>query len=197
MKTIVAFDFDGTLTKKDSFLEFIKFSKGRMKFYINLPVMAFLWVAFKLNLIKRDKAKEMVFGIFFKGMPLSKFDSYCNLFSQRIDDFLRKQSIETIKNYSGNDSKVIIISASIENWIQPWALKNGIKTVLGTKVAVDSKGLLTGEFSSKNCRRIEKVNRLLIQFPNRNEYKLIAFGNSLGDKELIKFADEGLWNSIK
>lgn len=41
MKTIVAFDFDGTLTKKDTFLEFIKFSKGRIIFYINLPIMAF------------------------------------------------------------------------------------------------------------------------------------------------------------
>lgn len=154
-------------------------------------------MAYKINFIKRDKAKEIVFGIFFKGMPLSKFDSYGNLFSHRIEEFIREDSIKTIKSYIGEDSEVIIVSASIENWIQPWALKNGIKIVVATKAALNSKGLLTGKFSSENCRRTEKVNRLLVEFPNRKEYKLIAFGNSIGDKELIKFADEGYWNSIK
>lgn len=197
MKTIVAFDFDGTLTKKDSFLEFIKFSKGKISFYINLPLLALLWMAFKINIITRDKAKAMVFSIFFKGMPLHEFDNFGKLFSEKIDGFLRKEALKTIEKYAKNNSEVIIVSASIENWIQPWALKNGIKTVLATKIAFDSKGLLTGKFSSENCRRIEKVNRLLVEFPNRMEYKLIALGNSVGDKELIKFADEGFWNSIK
>lgn len=197
MRTIVAFDFDGTLTKKDSFIEFIKFSKGRLVFYKKLPVLACYWIAFKLNFIKRDDAKEKVFEIFFKGISIVEFNEQSSLFSNEIDKFLRKDTLKTIKQYLKEDFDLIIISASIDNWIQPWAYRNKINIVLATKVEVDSNGLLTGKFCSANCRGKEKVNRLLDIFPNREEYRLIAYGDSLGDKELINFADEGYWRRIK
>lgn len=34
MKQIVAFDFDGTITNRDTLLEFIKFAKGKTAFYL-------------------------------------------------------------------------------------------------------------------------------------------------------------------
>ena len=197
MKTIVAFDFDGTLTKKDSFIKFIKFSKGNTVFYKKLPVLFLIWIAFRLNLTKRDAAKEKVFSIFFKGMSLVEFNKHCSLFSKEIDKLLRKDAVKTINKYLKDDIILVIISASIKNWIQPWAYNNDINIVLSTELEVDSNGLLSGKFSSLNCRGKEKVNRLIDKFPNREAYELIVYGDSSGDRELIKFADKKYWRSIK
>jgi phosphoserine phosphatase len=49
---------------------------------------------------------------------------------------------------------------------------------------------------SKNCFGQEKINRLLEEFPDRRSYKLIAYGDSSGDKELIDFADKGFYNKF-
>jgi phosphoserine phosphatase len=78
------------------------------------------------------------------------------------------------------------VSASIDNWVQPFF--PDVK-VLGTKIEVE-KGYLTGFFLTKNCYGLEKVNRILKAYPNRSEYQLIAYGDSNGDKALLAFADE-------
>lgn len=197
METVVAFDFDGTLTKKDSFIEFIKYSRGTFLFYFTSPVIVFYWFLFKIKLLNRQSAKELVFSFFFKGMGEGEFNEYCSGFSTVINGFLKNNTIDMINDYLKKDFTIIIISASIENWIKPWALNNKVTSVLATQIEIDDKGVITGKFSSKNCIGIEKVNRLLIDYPIRDDYKLIAYGNSNGDLELIKFADKGLWNNIK
>ena len=64
--------------------------------------------------------------------------------------------------------------------------------VSGSAYAYDTvkDGVLTGRFLTRNCYGEEKVNRLNALYPNRQDYHLIAFGDSRGDKELLAFADE-------
>ncbi len=197
MKTIVAFDFDGTLTKKDSFIEFVKHSKGIAAFIFSLPILAYFWISVQLRLITLDKAKEKIFKYFFKGMPLKEFNYKCEEFSNRIDQFLRDEAKKTISNFNKPDCKKIIVSASIENWIEPWARENGFNNVIATQIEVNDSGVLTGCFLSKNCKGKEKVSRILKIFPERESYQLISFGNSKGDKELIEFSNKGYMNAIK
>jgi phosphoserine phosphatase len=81
---------------------------------------------------------------------------------------------------------VLIVSASIDNWVQPFF--DDVK-VLGTQIEV-MDGKLTGRFLTRNCYGQEKVNRILALYSNRQDYHLTAFGDSKGDKELLAFADE-------
>ncbi|MBF0575990.1 HAD-IB family phosphatase [Dysgonomonas sp. GY617] len=79
---------------------------------------------------------------------------------------------------------IVIVNASISNWIEPWASKIGIETVLATEISIKNN-LITGYFSSPNRYGQEKVNHLLTVFPNKSEYILYANGDSSGDKELL------------
>lgn len=196
-ETIVVFDFDGTITRKDTLLEFIKFSKRKMRFYFGFLLFSPLLVAMKLKLYQNWKVKQKLFSYFYKGVSIKQFDEWGNRFSTEIDKIIRPKAMETIKSYKEKRDKIIIISASVENWIKPWAEKADIETILATKIETDKNGLLTGKFLTKNCYGQEKVNRLLEVFPDRNEYKFIAYGDSRGDEELINFADEGFYNKFK
>jgi phosphatidylglycerophosphatase C len=196
MKQVVAFDFDGTLTKKDTFIEFIKFAKGKIHFYLNLPVIAVIWYLSKIKIMTTHTAKEKIFSHFFKGMAKAKFEKYCHDFITRIDTCLRDEAKFTIDKHINSQSKVLIVSASIENWIKPWATINGIETVLATQIEINDKGHLTGEFSSLNCNNDEKVNRLLKQFPNIKDYYLIVYGDTDGDKAMMKIANKSYYRTL-
>ena len=196
-KSIIAvFDFDGTITRKDTLLEFVKFSKGKIQFYFGFFLFSPLLVAMKLKLYPNWKAKQKLFSYFYKGFSIKQFNEWGNGFSAQIDKFVRIKATETIKSHKENNDKIVIISASIENWIKPWAKKVGIETILATKIETDKNGFLTGKFLTKNCYGQEKVNRLLEVFPDKKDYKFIAYGDSRGDKELIDFADEGYYNKF-
>lgn len=196
-ETIAVFDFDGTITRKDTLLEFIKFSKGKRQFYFGLFLFSPLLVAMKLKLYPNWKAKQKLFSYFYKSISIKLFDEWGNGFSSEINRIVRPKAMETIKSYKENGDKIVIISASVENWIKPWAEKADVEIVLATKIETDKNGLLTGRFLTKNCYGQEKVNRLLEMFPDIKDYKFIVYGDSRGDKELINFADEGFYNKFK
>lgn len=197
MKTIIAFDFDGTLTKRDSFLHFIKFVKGNSFLYFNLCYFVLLWTLFKVKIISRHQSKELIFRKCFKGMSLKTFNRHCELFIFEINKILRKEVTIKIKEHISEGHTPIIISASIKNWILPWAKTNNINLVIATEIEIDKNNILTGKFSTPNCRGIEKTNRLFNIYKNRNDFKLISYGDSTGDNELLENSNEAHWNYFK
>ena len=193
MKKIYAFDFDGTLTTKDTLIEFIRYAKGSMALGLGFLRYAHLLVLMKLGLYPNYKAKQKVFAHFFKDTTLDDFNALCKAFAASSSHLLRPNAIEAINQAIKDGSEVLIVSASIDNWVQPFFPQ--VK-VVGTQIEViDSK--LTGRFLSKNCYGQEKVNRILSLYPNRQDYHLTAYGDSRGDKEMLAFADESYFKPFR
>jgi len=192
MRRVVVFDFDGTLTRKDTFLEFIRFTHGAWSLYAGLLLYAPLLILMKLHLYDNGKAKERLFSHFFKGWRYEAFKRKGEEFAGCIERFKRDDILTILKSHveAGND--VYVVSASMPEWVAPWCYRQGVCQVLGTLVEAGSDGLLTGRFASPNCYGQEKVNRLLGVEPHRSQYHLSAYGDSRGDKEMMEFADDGL-----
>lgn len=196
MRRIVASDFDGTLTTKDTLIEFIRYACGTGAFIKGFLRYAHLLVLMKLGLYPNWKAKQKVFAHFFKGMTLESFDALCQRFAKDNQHLLRAKGIETIQQVLGDGAEVLIVSASIDNWVRPFFNTEGRFCVVGTQIEIKD-GLLTGRFLTKNCYGQEKVNRILALYPNRSEYHLTAYGDSRGDKELLAFADESHYKPFR
>jgi HAD superfamily hydrolase (TIGR01490 family) len=193
MRKVYAFDFDGTLTTKDSLLEFIRYAKGSCGLWLGFLRYVHLLILMKLGFYPNWKAKQKVFAHFFKGMTIEDFDAICQEFAASSKHLLRPKGIETIDKAINEGADVLIVSASIDNWVQPFFAN--VK-VLGTQIEVKD-GVLTGRFLTKNCYGEEKVNRLKAVYPNRQDYHLTAFGDSRGDKELLAFADESHYKPFR
>lgn len=188
---IAIFDFDGTLTTKDSFIEFAKFSVGRKSLIFGL-VRSFFWlVAWKLRLLDGGSAKQHLFSSLFKGMSYTEFKEYCEGFASRILDFERVSIVNNLKTHINLHDQVFIVSASVPDWIVPWAQTYGVKkhNVIGTEIEIDEAGLLTGKFSTPNCKGEEKVIRLNDRVANLSECEIFAYGDSSGDRQLLEIAD--------
>lgn len=66
-----------------------------------------------------------------------------------------------------------------------------MEDVLCTEAEFDGNDVLTGNFATDNCYGMEKVRRLKQKYPDRQKFKLVAYGDSSGDREMLDFADEG------
>jgi len=187
-ETIAAFDFDGTITTKDTLFDFIYFYWGKPRLIVGLIILSPVLVLYKIGIINNSKAKEILFSYYFKNQDIDHFNMKSDLYSQKINIICRKSILQKIEYHKNKKDKIIIVSASISNWIKPWALETGIEKVFATEIQVE-KGKITGIFKTKNCFGQEKVNRLLEEYPNRENYILYAYGDSNGDKELLAFSD--------
>lgn len=187
-ETIAVFDFDGTITKKDTLFDFIAFAKGRLKLYTGLIYLSPILILYKLSVISNEKAKEIMFSHFFKGDSYNSFKELGKKYAIRIEQLMYQDTKKELEKYIKDETKILIISASIKEWIAPWALQRGIQ-VIATNIDV-KHDKITGKFSSRNCYGIEKVNRLKKEYPDRKNYYLVAYGDSSGDKELLEYADK-------
>lgn len=198
MRKIYAFDFDGTLTTKDTLLEFIRFAKGSGQMFRGFLLFSPLLLLMKLHLYPNWKVKQQVFSYFFKGMNIDDFNALCTHFAEQNKHLLRPAGIEKVRQVIEEEqATVLIISASIDNWVRPFFDEIDKKIqVLGTQIEI-KVGRLTGRFTTKNCYGQEKVNRLTVLYSHREAYELIAFGDSRGDKELLDFADKGFYKPFR
>lgn len=190
-RCIAVFDLDGTLTTKDTLLEFIKFACGVPRLYWGFLLFCPILILMKLHLFPNWKAKQMFFSHFFKGWEYNDFKAKGQLFANEIEKMENRKMLEKLNDHLNHSDVVYVISASIFEWVQPWCEKIGVSRVLTTQIEVDANGIISGRFATKNCYGKEKVRRLLEVEPERHSYILYAYGDSRGDKEMIAFSDYG------
>ncbi len=194
--TLAIFDFDGTITKKDTLNDLIMKEFGYIKFLGYILILSPLILLYKLGFLANHIPKGMLFSKFFSGMEYPRFKEICQKYAScQIDSIVRTEAKEKIKWHHKEGHNLIIITASVGNWIEPWAAKNNINEVISTQIEVID-GKLTGKFFTKNCYGSEKVKRLLEKYPNRDNYIIYAYGDSLGDKDLLKIADYPFFKSF-
>ena len=185
---LAIFDFDGTLTRKDSLWEFLRFYSGYPKYILKLLVLLPVLIGYAMGIIPNWRAKQKVLMSFFSGVNKIAFQERCDAFAKEVlPKLIRPAASNRIMDHRKQGDRVVIISASPENWIRPWADHHGFEVIATRLESVEEK--LTGRFQGRNCYGPEKVTRLK-QYLNLEDYTTIyAYGDSKGDFELLSISD--------
>ena len=187
MKRLAVFDFDGTLTYKDSFLAFIRYYHGSTAFLLGMARLLPWLLGYKLKLIPNWRAKEKVLEHFFKGKAESDFQQKGQLFARDlIPRMLRPKAEQALKDHIAAGDRVLIVSASATLWLQAWCEEMGVELV-ATELECRN-GKITGRLNGNNCYGPEKVERLRKHLSLQEYDEVYAYGDSAGDRELLALA---------
>lgn len=194
--TIAVFDFDNTLTQRDSLLPFLQISvsdkpsalTSRLRFFWQVLRMSPILTAYVLKLIPNYRAKEAVLTHFLSGMTREHLQRLTENFAvKEIPKLLRPEALQRLRYHQQQGHHTILVSASLEAYLLPWARIIGIDQVIATKLESQS-GILTGRIQGKNCYGPEKVERLTEVLGDLNQYSIYAYGDSRGDREMLDAA---------
>lgn len=193
---LVLFDFDGTITRDDSLLEFVAYVVGFKKFFRGILVLSPILAAYKLGLASNNFTRRKLLGYFFSGMSADKFDKICKKYSTtHIEDILKQSAMDKIATYKAAGDKIVIVTASLEDWLRPWCDAQGLE-FLGTKIRRKG-GIITGEIEGQNCYGAQKVARVRAAYDVQAFDRVIAYGDSRGDREMLEFADEAHYKAFE
>ena len=193
---LVLFDFDGTITRDDSLLEFIAYVVGFKKFFRGIFWLSPVLIGYKLKICSNNYARRWLMTYFFSGMSADKFAQICKKYSNtHIEDIVKFSAMAKIAEYKANGDKVVIVTASLEDWLAPWCRAQGLE-LLGTRIKKKG-GVITGEIDGANCYGAEKVRRVREAYDTDAFERVIAYGDSRGDKEMLEFADEAHYRAFE
>ena len=188
MNKIAFFDFDGTITKGDTLALFIKYYVGSFNYYLSLFALSPIIIAFKLKILNNSKAKKIVLRHFFYGVHEDEFNDKAKKFSlEEIPKVIRPKALQEIEKFIGEGTKVVIVSASLENWLKPWCDSLGVE-LISTKVDFIN-GYFNGEYVPANCYGEEKVTRIRESYNLELFNEIYAYGDSSGDLPMLELAN--------
>ena len=189
---IAFFDFDGTITTQDSLPDFIKFAIGKPKYYLGLCLLSPILLAYVLKLLPNHIAKEKMISYYFKGWPEKNFQTVADEYAAlQIDKIVRPKALEKLRWHQEQGHKVVIVSASMKSWLKKWCDTQNVE-LISTQLEI-KQGKLTGKFATKNCHGKEKVNRIKEQYSLQDYSYIYAYGDSSGDKDMLKLANEAFY----
>jgi phosphatidylglycerophosphatase C len=183
-RRIAFFDFDGTITTKDTLLEVIKNQKGILKSYLGFFINSPFLIAYKAGLISNSTAKQKILRFFFKAVPLSSFQAACDKFAVDVLPLLiRRKALNEIKKLQELGTEVVIVSASAENWIKKWS-DSVNATLIATKLEV-KENKITGCIEGNNCYGEEKTRRIKALYDLSQYDEVYCYGDTEGDKPML------------
>jgi len=191
--TVAVFDFDNTMTTRDSLVPFLFYMAGPWKTCWKLFLLTPWLLGFLFKMISRQKTKEKILIAFFKGMTLPNLQKLGSDYANScLDRYVRLQALERLKWHQQQGHRCILISASIDVYLMPWAQCQGFDDLICSELDV-ANGMVTGNVKGINCWGPEKKRRLIELLGPKSQYELYAYGDSLGDKELLDLANHGFY----
>ena len=189
-RSVAVFDFDGTLTRRDTLLPFLRRTRGASRTSIallaNSMVLARGLVA---GDDQRDAGKEAVLRHLLAGQDVEELQAAATVFADVvIKRRLNPPVLERVRSHQAEGHELVIVTASPELYVGTIGERLGFHAVLGTRLETDGNGRLTGRLQGRNCRGAEKVERLQAWL-GVADATVYAYGDSAGDRQLWDFAD--------
>lgn len=194
---VAAFDVDGTITRHDCVVPFLRRVAGTATLGRRLVAQT-PTVTARAARRDRDGLKAAAAAAAFAGQPRARIESLASDFACSVHTTdLRAETIALLDEHRRRGDTVLLISASFEVYLRPLGELLGADDVLAVRLEVGPDGILTGRLDGANCRGPEKVRRLHAWLDEhaggRGSVHVSAYGDSTGDRELLADADVAHW----
>ena len=184
--SIVAFDFDGTLTTRDSFTAFLAWRAGPIRYALGLlrlvPELARYAFLHDRGRLKAAAVREFLSGL----TPRTLGEAAEAFAAAKITTLLRPDALATWRRWKDTGAQMLIVTASPEAIVEPFARRLGADSLIGTRLKIGDSSRITGPLDGENCRGPEKVRRITAQFGT--QVLAAAYGDTDGDREMLAMA---------
>jgi len=196
---LVVFDFDGTITTKDTFALFLRYYAGPFKWALNILKLLPIFAFYKLKMIDRHAVKAAVIKQFFRNEPKLRVEEKARLFAEKvIPPLIRPKAQACFNEKKQHLESLYICSASIAPYLKHWATSEGLPEshVLAVELESQDKAL-TGNIKGYNVWGENKVRRINDAFHSDNVQIKEAYGDTRGDRELLNAAEVSFYKPFR
>ena len=185
---LALFDFDGTISTKDSYLLFTRFLQQK-SFIGGCLRLSPRILCFLVRLYANDRLKEDFLRAFYKGKTIRELNSQVLHFTATLlPSIIRPKAMERIRWHQNRGDLTVVVSACPRLILEPWCKEKEIP-LIATEIEADEQSRITGKILGKNCRGREKVARIRDHYKIEEFDEVFAYGDSSGDFPMLALAD--------
>jgi HAD superfamily hydrolase (TIGR01490 family) len=187
---LFAFDFDKTVTTSDTILPLCRFLSKRFNSSSSFFYIQLLFAGYRLKFISSKKFKEMIIKYLLENKSLAEVESaILEFYKSNYKELFNHLIVELILEQKKAGDRIIVVTSNLDLFVRPVKKLLPIDEVFGTKVRV-SDASVSGSIEGENCSGLVKA-KVVKEFSEKFKFdKIVAYGDSSGDFDILKLADE-------
>ena len=193
---IAAFDFDGTLTRRDTLFPFLARGLGWPRFLLALMRCSPWLAGYALRLVRNDVAKARLLRATLGGRTTAEMENWTTRWlAEDFSGQLQDWTMARLAWHRQAGHCCVLVSASPDIYLQRVASQLGFDGLICTEMEVHD-ACLTGRLRTPNCHGEQKVIRLQAWLSARfggesvPAITLYAYGDTAGDKPMLRLAGQ-------
>ncbi|PMG41314.1 HAD-IB family hydrolase [Shewanella sp. 10N.286.52.B9] len=184
---LALFDFDGTITSKDTYTPFIYSSVPKWRLIVCYPILIPVIAAYKWQLIGGSRTRSIISKFAFWQQDEQHIKAIGEDYATSFDLQIKPQALARLQWHQMQGDTIVVLSASLNVYLAPWCRQHGFKLICAELES--KKGKLTGRYINGDCSGAAKSNRVLAQFDLQDFDKVYAYGDTEEDKPMLELAD--------
>lgn len=186
---LALFDFDGTITTREMFPDFIRFAVERRRLAVGKVLLAPLIVGYNLGFLPGTLVRAAIVKFGFSGVPLSAIEAHGLTFAQSIlPSVVRPEAMDRINWHKSRRDTVVVVSGAFYVYLCHWCRAHEIDLICS---CLEHKhGVLTGRYLGNQCVSAEKARRVREVYDLSGYERIYAYGDTKEDLALLAIAHE-------
>ena len=185
---LALFDFDHTITVSDSFGRFIR-DLATPQQLTSAKWTAGPWLAgYRMGLVSARQLRERVLKLAFRDRVETEIrEQGARHAHEVLPGLLRPEMMQRIAWHQERSDTVVLVSASLDVYLQPWCERHGLELICNRLEASD--GVLTGRYRDGDCGP-HKARLIRARYDVGAYPQVHAYGDSREDLDMLALAQQ-------
>ena len=195
---LALFDFDGTITHKETFADFLRFAIPRRRRVLGSALFPPLVVGYRLGLVSGVHIRARLVDFGFRGLVADRIVRAGRHFSEAVlPAIVRPSALARIQWHKAQGDKVVVVSGALDIYLSPWCKQQGLE-LLCSSLHVEN-GVFTGRYQGLQCVRAEKCRRVRELYDPADFPVVYAYGDTKEDLDMLAMAHRKFyrWQEVR
>lgn len=187
MANLALFDFDGTITTRETMGGFMyRAVPPRRQAWGRLLLAPWL-AGYKCGVVSGVAVRAAVVRVGFAGLPVADVQAHGATFAaDTLPTLLRPEAMARIRWHQAQGDTVAVVSGGLDAYLAPWCRMHGLALVCSALEHHD--GRLTGRYLGAQCVGAEKARRVRARYDLAAYGRVYAYGDTHEDLALLDLA---------
>lgn len=189
---LALFDFDGTITTREMFADFLDFAVPGLRLRVGKVLLAPLVMAYKAGLVSAVSTRACVVQVAFRGADQTRLEQLGERFAmQQLPAVVRPDVMQRIDWHRACGDRVVVVSGAFDLYLRHWCQTQQLE-LLCSSLQMHA-GRCTGRYQGAQCAGPEKARRIR-ELCRLEDYPVVyAYGDTQEDLDMLALAHQRVY----
>lgn len=183
---LALFDFDGTLTTRETFPDFMRYAVARPRLLVGGVLLAPVVFGYRRGWVAGNPTRASIVQVGLRGVDASRLRAQGDAFAREVlPSVLRPEAMARLAWHRERGDRIVVVSGGLDAYLAPWCATQGVELLCS--VLAERNGRITG-YAGAQCVGEEKVRRVRALCDPQAYAAIHAYGDTHEDNAMLAMA---------